>query len=99
MDKYGQDIPLGAEKTNAIGDIEKKAFKNLIRLCRDGIERLMIENKLDALVTLNWRVAPVLAIRGYPVISVPAGYEMGSTPFGICFSGLKGWEPRLIEIA
>ena len=38
------------------------------------------------------------AIRGFPGISVPAGYDSKRVPIGICF-GLKGSEPKLIEIA
>ncbi|KAI7748901.1 hypothetical protein M8C21_006314, partial [Ambrosia artemisiifolia] len=32
-------------------------------------------------------------------ISVPAGYDKNGGPYGICFGGLKGSEPTLIEIA
>ncbi|KAL7237404.1 hypothetical protein ACSBR2_003652 [Camellia fascicularis] len=59
----------------------------------------MIENKLDALVTPRAGAAPVLAIGGYPGISVPAGFDNNGVPFGIAFGGLKGLEPKLIEIA
>ncbi|CBI37905.3 unnamed protein product, partial [Vitis vinifera] len=97
--EFGQDIFLAAQATNGIGDVEKKALSNLARLTRDGFEKLMIENKLDALVTPGSDVAPVLAIGGFPGISVPAGYDYKGVPFGICFGGLKGSEPKLIEIA
>ena len=42
---------------------------------------------------------PVLAIGGYPGIVVPAGFDSQGVPFGICFGGLRGSEPKLIEIA
>ncbi|XAR59050.1 hypothetical protein NMG60_11014681 [Bertholletia excelsa] len=58
----------------------------------------MRENKLDALVTPLYYAAPLLAIGGYPGINVPAGYDKG-VPFGISFGGLRGSEPKLIEIA
>uniref|UniRef100_A0A453A9W7 Amidase domain-containing protein n=1 Tax=Aegilops tauschii subsp. strangulata TaxID=200361 RepID=A0A453A9W7_AEGTS len=41
----------------------------------------------------------VLAIDGLPAITVPAGYGKLGVPFGLCFSGLRGYEPRLIEMA
>ena len=44
-------------------------------------------------------ISYVLAIGGFPGISVPAGYDNKGIPFGICFGGLKGYEPKLIEIA
>lgn len=97
--EYGQDIFLEAEKTNGIQSTEKKALLNLTRLSKEGFEKLMRENRLDALVTNGPDVSPVLAIGGFPGISVPAGYDSNGVPFGICFGGLKGSEPKLIEIA
>ncbi|RVW38601.1 hypothetical protein CK203_075520 [Vitis vinifera] len=41
--------------------------------------------KLDATVTLGSGMATVLAIGGYPGVSVPAGYDGDGMPFGICF--------------
>uniref|UniRef100_A0A0A8Y8P8 Amidase domain-containing protein n=1 Tax=Arundo donax TaxID=35708 RepID=A0A0A8Y8P8_ARUDO len=32
-------------------------------------------------------------------ITVPAGYGRLGVPLGICFGGLKGYQPRLIEMA
>jgi amidase len=32
-------------------------------------------------------------------ITVPAGYGKLGVPFGICFGRLKGYEPRLMEMA
>ncbi|KAK2665535.1 hypothetical protein Ddye_004109 [Dipteronia dyeriana] len=69
------------------------------KLSRDGIEKLMTENKLDAMVTPGTHSISVLAIGGYPGITVPAGYDSYGMPFGICFGGLKGTEPKLIEVA
>jgi len=59
---------------------------------------LMKINKLDAVVTPFSFFSSILAIGGYLGVIVPAGYEKGQ-PFGICFGGLKGSEPKLIEIA
>lgn len=72
---------------------------NLTKFTRDGFVKLMTENKLDALVTLGPNVAPILAVGRFPGIIVPAGYDSKGVPFGICFGGLKGTEPMLIEIA
>jgi amidase len=57
------------------------------------------EKQLDAIVTPGASASSIFAIGGYPAISVPAGYGSDGVPFGICFGGLKGSEPRLIEIA
>ncbi|KAF8410439.1 hypothetical protein HHK36_002968 [Tetracentron sinense] len=98
INKFGQKLFLEAESTNGIGNVEKKALLNMARLTRDGFEKLMMENKLDALVTPGAGVTPVLAIGGFPGISIPAGYDRNGVPFGICFGGLRGSEPKLIEI-
>ncbi|RHN42513.1 putative asparaginyl-tRNA synthase (glutamine-hydrolyzing) [Medicago truncatula] len=98
LDKYGQDIMLQAEKTNGIGSIQKEALLNMTRWSENGFEKLIKTNELDAVVTPFSSFSSILAIGGYPGIIVPAGYEKGK-PFGICFGGLKGSEPKLIEIA
>jgi amidase len=89
---------LQAEKTNGIGSIQKEALLNMARWSENGFEKLMKTNKLDVVVTPFSSFSSILAIGGYPGIIVPAGYEKGQ-PFGICFGGLKGSEPKLIEIA
>lgn len=94
-----QEHFLSAEATNGIGKTEKAALSNLSRLSRDGLVKLMTKHKLDALVTPDFSVSSVLAIGGFPGISVPAGYDTTGVPFGICFGGLKGSEPKLIQIA
>jgi amidase len=94
-----QEHFLSAEATNGIGKAEKAALSNLSKLSRDGFVKLMTKNKLDAFVTPDFSVSSVLAIGGFPGISVPAGYDTKGVPFGICFGGLRGSEPELIEIA
>lgn len=97
--EFGQNIFLASEATNGIGDAEKRAMTNLANLSRNGFEKIMGEQKLDAVVSGGASIAPVLAIGGFPGIVVPAAYDSKGVPIGICFSGLKGFEGRLIEIA
>ncbi|KAK0581253.1 hypothetical protein LWI29_011792 [Acer saccharum] len=99
IEEFGQDIFLLAQATNGIGNTEKAALLNLAKLSREGFEKVMTENILDALVTPGAGIAPVLAIGGFPGISVPAGFNNQGVPFGFSFGGLKGTEPKLIEIA
>lgn len=99
MEKYGQEQLVALESTSGIGEDAMKAMETMKRLSEDGFEKLMKENELDAMVTLGWGASTVMAIGGYPAITVPAGYESNGMPFGICFGGLKGTEPKLIEIA
>ncbi|PWA51691.1 amidase family protein [Artemisia annua] len=99
LEQYPQDLFLEAENTNGIGKLEEEALMNLTKASKDGFEKLMKENKLDALVMPYSHGSTVLAIGGYPGIIVPAGYDENGGPYGICFGGLKGSEPTLIEIA
>ncbi|XP_041010149.1 probable amidase At4g34880 [Juglans microcarpa x Juglans regia] len=97
--EFGQDIFLAAQITNGIGNKEKEELLNMTKLSRDGFEKVMRDNRLDALVTPGADAAPILAIGGFPAINVPAGYDSEGVPFGISFGGLTGSEPKLIEIA
>ncbi|CAL5035423.1 unnamed protein product [Urochloa decumbens] len=99
LKEFGQLIFLIAENTTGIGAPERAAIQELNKLSAYGLEKLMKELKLDAIVTPNDSASSVLAIGGMPGITVPAGYGKLGVPFGICFGGLKGYEPRLIEIA
>ncbi|MBA0581075.1 hypothetical protein Gorai_023266 [Gossypium raimondii] len=100
LEEYGQQTLIESERTNGIWEKERKAAEYLEKLSRDGFEKKMKDYKLDALVTPGISLAmTVLAIGGYPGISVPAGYQSVGMPFGIYFGGLKGSEPKLIEMA
>ncbi|KAJ4778707.1 Glutamyl-tRNA(Gln) amidotransferase subunit A [Rhynchospora pubera] len=99
IQEYGQLIFLASESTNGINSKVRNVISNMARLSSKGIETLMKEKQLDAIVTPDATVSSILGIGGYPGISVPAGYDKKGVPFGITFGGLKGYEPRLIEIA
>ncbi|GAB4838489.1 hypothetical protein Ancab_028034 [Ancistrocladus abbreviatus] len=96
---YGQENFLAAEATDGVDTKVKQALSKLKELTRNGFEKLMMENELDAVVTPGSKFSTILAIGGFPGISVPAGYDENGVPFGICFGGLRGSEPELIEIA
>ncbi|CDP18696.1 unnamed protein product [Coffea canephora] len=99
IEEYGQDTFEAAEKTHGIGRMERELLLNLTRAFKNGFEKLMKENKLDALVTPAANILYAISAGGYPGINVPAGYNPDGTPYGISFGGLKGSEPKLIEIA
>ncbi|KAH7518456.1 hypothetical protein FEM48_Zijuj09G0173500 [Ziziphus jujuba var. spinosa] len=98
--QYGQNLFLTAEATNGMGNAEKAALSSIARLSKNGFEKVMKKNKLDALVAGDpfAILSTPLALGGFPGIIVPAGYKDG-VPFGICFGGLRGSEQKLIEIA
>ncbi|KAJ9128490.1 hypothetical protein P3X46_034960, partial [Hevea brasiliensis] len=102
--EYGQDTFEAAESLKGADKLLKIAVANLNRISSNGFEELVRKHKLDALVTpydfgMSSYASTLLAFRGHPGITVPAGYDTEGVPFGICFGGLKGTEPKLIEIA
>lgn len=107
------------ERAEAKGDLDskeyKEALKKILKATReDGIDKLMNDNKLDALLAPTgspaWKTDLLLgdhfvggnsslaAIAGYPSITVPAGF-IGDLPVGVSFTGRAWSEPVLIEIA
>jgi len=95
----GQLVFLVAQNTTGLGQLEQAAIERMAELSEHGFEKLMEEKQLDAIVTPNADASNIFAIGGYPAVSVPAGYGRLGVPFGLCFAGLKGSEPKLIEIA
>ncbi len=113
---FGQEIFELAEKTEGLSDpVYLEALKKSKKLTREeGIDKLMVEHRLDALIaptnrpawTIDWvngdhfggGSSDVAAISGYPNITVPAGFVHG-LPVGISFFGRAWSEPTLIRLA
>ncbi len=116
MPFFGQEIVEQAAKKGPLTD---KAYLEALAKCRElmrekGIDAVLAEHKLDALVVLTNGPAHLTdlvngdsfsgsssspaAVAGYPTITLPAGYVFG-LPVGISFIG-KAWsEPELIHLA
>jgi amidase len=116
MPYFGQDIFIKAE---AKGSLTSKEYLDALeanhRLTRkDGIDRVMDELHLDAIVAPTagpaWLTDLVdgdhdaggssnaAAVAGYPNITVPAGFSFG-LPIGISFFGRAWSEPMLLKLA
>ncbi len=65
----------------------------------EGIDLVMKQHQLDALLFQNNRGAAMPAKAGYPSITVPAGYTEDGHPVGVTFSAQAFSEARLIELA
>lgn len=112
---FGQEIFEDAEKTKGLDDPEyKNTLSKVKEMTQKGIEKLMDEHQLDALIAPtngpSWTIdlvngdhfgggsSEAAAIAGYPAITLPAGFVHG-LPVGISFFG-KAWsEPTLIKLA
>jgi amidase len=116
MPYFEQDLFVKAE---ARGPLSSKPYRDLeLKLSRagkgDGIDRVMIDHKLDAMVAPTdapaWPIDYVLgdhslstastpaAIAGYPHVTVPAGQIYG-LPVGLSFFGSPRTEIKLIRYA
>jgi amidase len=113
---FGQELLLRAEATGGLTDPEYLgALEDNRRLAaRDGLDAVMDEYRLDALVAPTtmppWKIdlvngdpvrassAKSAALAGYPLVSVPAGYSLG-LPVSITFMGRAWSEPTLIGLA
>ncbi len=108
-------LQMALEKGNLESDDYKKALEKMKKGSRaQGIDRVMDENDLDAIVAPTgspaWKTDHIngdsfqlgssspAAHAGYPNITVPMGF-VGSLPVGISFFGEAWSEPTLLEIA
>lgn len=113
---FDQNLLKLAYEKGSLEDKEyKEALATMLKATRnDGIDKLLKENKLDALMAPTgspaWKTdlingdhfmggsSSLAAIAGYPAITVPMGF-IDELPVGVSFFS-KAWsEPLLIEIA
>ena len=100
--KYGQTILLKSEETSGqLTEVKyiQSRLSDIKRSREQGIDYVMKEHQLDAIVFPANFGAGIAAKAGYPSITVPAGYTKEGEPFGITFSGLAYSEPTLIKLA
>jgi amidase len=113
--KYGQaqldisdEMDVDADRARYLHDREK----DVLLSGRDGIDTVMRNHKLDALLFPGNVGAAIAAKPGYPTVIVPfgavpnapvpalpAGFDARPSPFGVSFTGGACSEPRLIEMA
>lgn len=116
MPWFGQEI---FEKAQAKGSLDDEAYREALSLSQqatreDGIDRLIAEHDLDALIAPTgapaWKIDRINgdhfiggsstypAVAGYPNITLPMGAVHGM-PVGLSIFGTRLSEPVLIEIA
>ena len=116
MEFYNQQyLEMANEKEALDSDAYKKTLAAMLRGTReDGIDKIMNEHKLDAIIAPTgspaWKTDHVngdfysvsssspAARAGYPNITVPMGF-IDELPVGISFFGRAWSEPVLLEIA
>lgn len=102
MLKYDQKLLVASEETS--GSLLEAEYLNILErdqyLTREqGIDYVLKENQLDAIMFGGDRGSGIAAKAGYPTVIVPAGYIPNGEPFGISFSGTAYSEQVLLKIA
>lgn len=99
--KYGQMILEESEETS--GTLTEQAYisaleKDIYLSKEQGIDFVLEENQLEAIVFPNNFGAGIPAKAGYPSITVPAGYTSEGEPVGITFTSHAFSEGKLIKL-
>jgi amidase len=116
MPFFGQDVFISSQEK---GPLSSKEYVEALAKCRrlsrqEGIDKVMDENNLDAIIAPTGGPAWVTdlingdhfsggsstpaAVSGYPNITVPMGFVRG-LPVGLSFFGRAWSEPKLIALA
>lgn len=101
MLRYDQKIMVESEATSgtlADHDYLESRLRDVRNAREKGIDAVMAEHRLDALLFPNNYGAGMPARAGYPSITVPAGYTAEGQPVGVTFTGLAWSEPALIRL-
>ena len=115
--KYGQanldrSDEIDLEKDRAKWEADRK--RDIELAATHGIDEVMKQHKLDALLFPGAGSAGIAAKPGYPTVIVPfalltptppanaqypIGFQPAPAPYGVSFTGMACSEPRLIELA
>ena len=97
---YGQDLLLAAAATvtddPAIYSADRKRDISLSR--ENGIDKILRDAELDALMVPMDFAAKITGKAGYPVITIPSGETSEGSPFAISFIGTANSEQMLFDI-
>ncbi len=113
--KYGQaqldisdEMDLALDRARYTADREK----DLLLAATQGIDAVMKQHSLDALLFPGASGAAIAAKPGYPTVIVPFGFAENAptpafpdgfdakpTPFGVSFTGVACTEPRLLALS
>jgi amidase len=99
---YGQELLEESEQTSGTLTEPEYLANRLFDLemtQKKGLDAVMKEHELDALLYPGSTGYAIPAKAGYPSITVPAGYTSAGKPFGIMLTGLAFQEPTLLRLA
>lgn len=99
--KFGQSYLEFAEQTSGSLKEAEYILKGLNQraLSRKAIQDILLEYKVDVLVTPGDKAALIINMAGFPMVTVPAGIQKDGKCLGITFTAEAFSEPRLIKYA
>jgi amidase len=115
MPIFGQDVLIDSQSKGPLSDdTYLQALETSKRVAKSGIDNMIAEHQLDALIaptngpawltdhingdTFHIGSSSLAAVSGYPSITVPAGF-VSDLPIGLSFIGRANSDKLLIEIA
>jgi amidase len=98
---FGQELFHVADATTGLDDPDyREARARCLQVTqRDGIDRILADDRLDAIVGPAYGDSSAAAVSGYPSISVPTGTTEDGRPGGVWFSTAFLGEPTLLAFA
>jgi amidase len=98
---FGQELFHVADETTGLDDQDYRDARALcVRVTRgDGIDRILADGRLDAIVAPAYGDSSPAAVAGYPSISIPTGLTDDGRPGGVwLYAGFLD-EPKLLGYA
>ena len=113
--KYGQSLLDVSDEMDVVADrarYEADRARDIFLSATHGIDEVMKEKNLDALLFAGPWGASIAAKPGYPTVIVPfafvpnaptppfpEGFKAGPSPYGVSFTGMACSEPKLLQMA
>lgn len=99
--KFGQTLLLESEQTSGTltePEYIKSRLNQIVKAQKLGIDKVIEEHQLDAVLYPGEFGYEIGAKAGYPSITVPAGFDDAGAPYGIILTGRAFSEPTLIRL-
>jgi len=94
---YGQQLFEGIVKDSTTLE-QLETVKNNLNLVGKNFLKGLIDEKLDAILSINNSHSGVAAVAKYPTLTVPMGYRTSGEPRSLTFIGLPFSERNLLKV-
>lgn len=95
---FGQAYLQGGLDLELTKEAYEEIVKNNRKNTRSAIDKVIVENEIEAIISISNELSAIYATAGYPAITVPSGYRDSGEPFGVTIVGGENTDGKLIEI-